>query len=571
MISIGLVVSIVFGILAAFNPKPITIFNWYHLVNVVMNIIIIARLTTYFLHNKIFDQTITIIIQQKTKRINVLFSMWFSIFISLILYEMACSLITILFNFDNRYLLRFDTVNLIYKFLTTIVMVTFLFFATLVFKPQIVSIILSFVLVSLFVSSLPQQFFDNKMQSVQITLNPKNGKQVQYQAQEINDAFIFNENITKRQIKYPDLSQYINDYYVNQDYTIENFKEIGSINSRFELWNNLNIINEKPTDLNVDGNRNFELEIRSIEGGSGLKDFEIGDIVNVNLNFKNYFKTLDEIKRVEALEANQSKQRVLKDLIQYIEDYTQTFAKSQKGVVQENLLKQKMWEDKYADFGEYRLLQLINQTSIISKLNAPDKRHEIDERIFKTFLFDNYYLKENNKNYILLFSSPQDRDNKYAKNYEKLIIAINNLMHTELFIRTLEENFIHQVSNYNIIRQSQVVVDENYIDYEKYMWNYQFMKWIFVPSNMNNIFTEYAGKEWDQFWFSFNGRSNIDFNDQDNLFFSKTKFQFTMDKDTNTLSKIIKPNINLYFIPEFIFFISMAITSCWVFIRKDLK
>lgn len=100
---IGIAFGVGFGILGSFQDSSIVVFNWYYLINTVLLLLLVAKLVTYFLHNKFEDQTMTIIIQQKTKRIYILLSIWLAIFLSILVLNLLATTSMILLNVNNSY------------------------------------------------------------------------------------------------------------------------------------------------------------------------------------------------------------------------------------------------------------------------------------------------------------------------------------------------------------------------------------------------------------------------------------------------------------------------------------
>ncbi|WP_027062987.1 ABC transporter permease [Mesoplasma seiffertii] len=574
---IGIAFGIGFGILASVQKSPITIFNWYYLINTVLLLLLIARLVTYFLHNKFEDQTMTIIIQQKTKRIYILLSIWLAIFLSVLVLNLIATMAMVLLNVSNLYSIHYLMVNIIYQTACSVFLISFMFFLTLTCKQQIVSIILSFVLLSLFISSLPQQFYDTKMNNTQITFVDKNGGQIIYKASEINEAIAFNENVSKGQIRFPHLSKYINDYYIKNHYTIANFENKSEIQSRLKMWSDLNLINTREETIIIGGQDSTQLKIESINARSGLEGFEKDDIVEINLVFKNKFKSINEIKQLEKNEKNSAKKSILKDLVSFYDYYDATFKAAYQNLNTSNKVLEKMWSINYSNFGKYLSLQLVSDESVITVVDnvggvqtKKGASANISNGLFQTYLFNNYFASSSSKNYDLLFATERS-SGEYADNYKMLIDSISREMYFELFIRVLEDNFINQTSNYVIITESQVINNDQYKAYESYANNFNLLSLGLFPANMNSYFETFAGKAWDQYWFNFNSKSFIDFKTQDNIFFTKVKFKFAVNDQTRQITGVDRPNIHFYVGTQVIFLIITATSSIIMFIRKDLK
>lgn len=236
------------------------------------------------------------------------------------------------------------------------------------------------------------------MSNTQITFIDKNSSQVVYKASEVNDAIAFNENVDKGQIRFPHLSKYINDYYVAQHYTIANFESKSEIQSRLAMWNDLQIINFKEAPILVNNEASTKLKIESINARSGLTGFEKDDIVEVNLLFKNKFKSIDQIREIADQETDNSKKLVLNDLISFYEYYNETLKSAYSNLNNDEEVFQKMWDLNYSNFGKYLSLHLNNDKSMITLVPEEVETREdgdgvanISNSIFQTYIFNNYF------------------------------------------------------------------------------------------------------------------------------------------------------------------------------------
>ncbi|PPE06106.1 hypothetical protein [Williamsoniiplasma lucivorax] len=572
--TIFIIASIIFAVVGNFNDTVIIIFNWYFLANVVLMFILNTRLITYFFHNKFADQTMTIIIQQKTARFFVLISIWLSIFIVLAALQSLTSGLMIAINFANYAAVKYLIVNLVFQIVSIAFLIAFFSFITLLLKQQIISIILSFILLSIFLSSLPQQLFNSKMESTIITLKKEGGNDVRYKASDIYHAFTFNEHVKDGHIKFPHLSKYINDFYVTNKFIKNEFENSDVIEPRFKMWNDLGIINlEAQPMLGNDGSNIIPLKILTVNDRSGAVGFERDDVVNVKLTFKNTFKSIAEIKEVYQNAPDETK-LILGDFIDFYE-YYQNYINSLYGqsLGQEALI-QKFWQMNYREFGRYLSLQIEENSEIIKSVPTKENQpvvKKIDKQFFENYFFKNFYVDNEVKNRDLLFYADIESEPQYAKNYQDLIHALEKQMNIELFARILEENFINQTSDYVVITNASIVKDENYNNYISYINNNNLVNTFLFPAGINSIFEQRAGKEWNKYWFNLNTTSKIDFSTQDNLFFTKAKFRFAENPETNKVTEMIKPDMNVYIYIQVAFFVIEIVSAMYVFIRRDLK
>ncbi|PPE05720.1 hypothetical protein [Williamsoniiplasma lucivorax] len=569
--AIFVALTCVFAILVSTSEQKIVMLNWYFLINVVLLFVLLTRLVTYFLHNKFADQTLTIILQQKTPRIFVFTSIWLSIFLITTLLQCATSALIIGINVNNLPAVRYLFINLVMQVVSIIFIMAFISLITMLLKQQIISIILSFILLSIFLASLPQQLFNSKMETINITLVKEDKSEIRYKASEINHAFVLNENIKKGQIKFPHLSKYINDFYVNNKFTRSNYDEKEVLQNRLKMWNELGIINPNTETLLIDGKDNIDLKIKSVKLKEMVQDdkFTNKDVVNVSLTFKNAFKSIKDINQVYKQTTNKKHKLVLKDLIEFF-GYYNTYLKTTlpKNATVEKV-EHEFWKLNFREFGKYLSLQIGTEADSNSILKNDKAQKTIDNSLFLPYFVNNYYSQS--KNDLLLFYNDVFDDQVYAQNYINLMNAFEKKMHTELFMRVLEENFINQTSDYVTITNAAIVNDQNYRDYVNYVDNHQLLTTLLFPASINSFFEEKAGKEWNKYWFALNTRSTIDFTNQDNFFFTKMKFKFANNPKTKKLTQVIKPNMNIYIYIQVGFFLIAMFGSAYIFVRKDLK
>lgn len=544
---LGLVIS---------STNKISLSNWFVLFQLVFLVILISRLAIYFLNTKIKDQTLTLIVQQRTSRSKIFLAIFASIMVALIVLLLLGNGLLFLTNLGSWEVSRYFLIVLGVLVASTFFLTGFIFMITLVFKYHIVSIIISFLILALFICSVPQQIFNQQLDSVGLTFR-NDFTSVKYSGADINQTLSFNNNVEQKRIKFPHLSKYLNDFYVNQGYTLETYNDPNAVKSRLQFWDDLGVINQTLVDQNL-----YWLKIANIRSASGLKNLSIGDRVDVSLGFRNTFKSLDEIKEVYINTKDSEKRAILKDLIDFVELYHQSW-KDYKNI-DDSQVYTSLWNLKYDLFGTYADEQISNDAYILKTGAALSNKQTIGKDLFLPYFLANYYSGSRN-------------DTLYFENdlqYKKLIADFSQVAYAELLMRTLENYFIYQTSKYVIMTTWNVVHDDSY---QKYLNNYKkynlFLNLI-PPMNTSLVLTTMAGKEWDKFWFDIRNLSTISFETQNNLFFIYDRYNPVFAKSANSQA----PNIRLketykgYYIGlEAIFLVINLGISIFVFSRKDFQ
>ncbi|MCL8212656.1 hypothetical protein LD120_00444 [Mesoplasma sp. JKS002657] len=551
-----LLLTAVFLGLVISSTNKISLSNWFVLFQLVFLVILISRLAIYFLNTKIKDQTLTLIVQQRTSRSKIFLAIFASIMVVLIVLLLLGNGLLFLTNLSSWEVSRYFLIVLGVLVASAFFLTGFIFMITLVFKYHIVSIIISFLILALFICSVPQQIFNQQLDSVGLTFK-NDFSSVKYSGTEINQTLSFNNNVNQKQIKFPHLSKYLNDFYVNQGYTLETYDNPNAVKDRLQFWDDLGIINQTPVDENL-----YQLEIANIRLVSGLKNLSAGDQVDVSLSFSNTFKSLDEIKEIYVNTKDSEKKAILKDLIDFFELYHESWKDYKK--IDDAQVYTSLWNLKYDLFGTYANEQITNNAYILKTGDVQTNKQTINKDLFTAYFLANYYSGSRN-------------DSLYFKNdlqYKKLIADFSQVAYSELFIRTLENYFIYQTSKYVVMTTWAVVTDDSYQKYLKNYKNYNLFLNLIPPMNTSLVLTTMAGKEWDKFWFDIRNLSTISFETQNNLFFIYDRYNpiFANSTDSQVPNIRLKETYKGYYIGLEVFFLVINLgISIFVFSRKDFQ
>lgn len=551
-----LLLTAVFLGLVISSTNKISLSNWFVLFQLVFLVILISRLAIYFLNTKIKDQTLTLIVQQRTSRSKIFLAIFASIMVVLIVLLLLGNGLLFLTNLSSWEVSRYFLIVLGVLVASAFFLTGFIFMITLVFKYHIVSIIISFLILALFICSVPQQIFNQQLDSVGLTFK-NDFSSVKYSGTEINQTLSFNNNVNQKQIKFPHLSKYLNDFYVNQGYTLETYDNPNAVKDRLQFWDDLGIINQTPVDENL-----YQLEIANIRLVSGLKNLSAGDQVDVSLSFSNTFKSLDEIKEIYVNTKDSEKKAILKDLIDFFELYHQSWKDYKK--IDDTQVYTSLWNLKYDLFGTYANEQITNNAYILKTGDVQTNKQTINKDLFTAYFLANYYSGSRN-------------DSLYFKNdlqYKKLIADFSQVAYSELFIRTLENYFIYQTSKYVVMTTWAVVTDDSYQKYLKNYKNYNLFLNLIPPMNTSLVLTTMAGKEWNKFWFDIRNLSTISFETQNNLFFIYDRYNpiFANSTDSQVPNIRLKETYKGYYIGLEVFFLVINLgISIFVFSRKDFQ
>ncbi|WP_342259122.1 hypothetical protein [Spiroplasma endosymbiont of Dioctria linearis] len=532
------------------SEMKVIIFNYYVLIHTCAIVILISmRLLNYFFYIKKTDKTINIISTQHLKRTKLFIVtnivIWFYCFI-LFTFNYLIIIIT---NFGNGVVFKISTIYTLYLFLIIILLSNFILFLLSVLSPQATIIIVTLIMSFSFISSLPYQFLKTSEKSKNLTFSVEAGN-VLLKLDSIYDAFDLVSYVNKSQIAYPNLSKYITDNFLKQQYRISTISTEENINNRKNLWNDLGIISDKPVKIR------FDAKISSVPFDSEISDWKFDDEIRLETYLKYKFistKQLEDI--IEKSDPNlidekgYNKFKILSELLEFnnfINSYTNSFQ-----------------EKFYYLFDDYIQLEACDKSNIgecwssideqgntknekngyIELIKSIDRRNETKptKRGFKMS-----YLKEIYQNHFMnvnglkiqhsygenIIESDMDQNYNSTQNFYSSIY--NPLMFTT---RILEDYFINYSSNYVIATNYKI--NESSKEWTDYLSSRKVYNTLFYFNFLSNVFvnyTYYSGLSYKDIWFDPNLKSNILLDSQKNLLLPYKTY------DLKVKNGLIEPN-----------------------------
>ncbi len=529
-ISLSTLLGLVLMIFKTSDIKVI-IFNYYVLIHTCAIVILISmRLLNYFFYIKKTDKTINIISTQHLKRSKLFIVtnivIWFYCFILFTINY----LIIIMTNFGNGVVFKISTVYTLYLFLIIILLSNFILFLLSVLSPQATIIIVTLIMSFSFISSLPYQFLKTSEKSKNISFSGEAGN-VLLRVDNIYDAFDLVSYVNKSQIAYPNLSKYIIDNFLQQQYRISTISTETNINNRKKLWTDLGIIEDKPVKIR------FDAKISSVPFDSEIADWKFDDEIRLETYLKYKFISTKQLKgKIEKADPNlidengYNKFKILSELLDFnnfINTYTNSFQ-----------------EKFYYLFDDYIQLETCNTNNIGQCWNSTDEQGNVksekngyieliksantrDEAKPKKRGFKMSYLKEIYQNHFMSLNGlkiqqsygekiiEQDMDDNYNSTQNFYSSMYNPLMFTT---RILEDYFINYSSNYVIATNYKV--NESSKEWTDYISSRKVYNTLFSFNFLSNVFvnyTYYSGLSYKDIWFDPELKSNILLDSQKNL------------------------------------------------------
>lgn len=316
-----------------------------------------------------------------------------------------------------------------------------------------------------------------KLNSDSVTLYFENS--IQYNVGEIKESILFNKNLKKGLIKYPNLTKSIFDFYSGlNDNELNNIRANNVINKRIAFYKSLGFIKPNPVTKVFTG---------STTSWQPAK-FQNQNIL-MKITFNSYFESLDELK------TNVNNNQVKQDLINIIADYNKEYNIS----IFMDLEKSKApWLLTYDTNIANTYIQIIGSTSQAPVALSPDEIKDI-------FFSENQYRFSFRSEFNKMFNNP-----------------------VYFLIRAVEEYIYGQVNIYRNITNNPIINDQNYLKYISIVNSYQFINKINFIEHWNQIWTYFMGYYGD-FWFEPLPPSSINFDTQKNTLFSYPDFKLTLN------------------------------------------
>ncbi|WP_342259041.1 hypothetical protein [Spiroplasma endosymbiont of Dioctria linearis] len=561
--------SILISVYKKSNTSIILFYNYFFIITFsVLLFLLILRMVQLMLNNKIDDKTIYLMISTNISRKKIIFTLVITNLIYLLAIQTTIFLLPNIFLSlaslkVNEVLLRITLVHFIYALCYGFCLTSFFIFLSTTLKMHVSTILCSLILATNFINSLPTQFMKESEKSIVLSFE---GGQA-FQVTEIYKAFDLQEHIKKEQIKYPLLSKYINNFFIeNELLSGQSFQTANIINLRKQFWKNLGLINSE--------NKNYSLTnqtLAKVPDNWSKADWKVGDQVDINFSVEDTFITRDELIELSK-DSNNENQNILMEFLNFMSYINKYFIN--------DLTFQKNFYQLFDDFPSIvegsDVSYIQNKTSKVSKVSFKIEttgeevilgaKNNLTSELIKS-MYTNYLGR--NTSGIALSESPE---------MDTLINSEEGLFSpVMLTARILEDYFIKYCSIYTIATTKAISLNKSYFDYQKARTkNELFFQMNFIANNLLN-FTYYAKNASEGIWFNEENTSVINFNNQDNSFLPYKLYSFKINKNELGLDTIDPLSYN-NFIPPYIYLIiqlTFAIINLFISIlllnRKDLN
>ncbi|AHI52994.1 ABC transporter permease [Spiroplasma culicicola] len=517
--------SVVFATISNFFKEGSTLvvgFNFYVLFYIsCLLFILILRMVQFFYHNKIEDKTIFIALSNQVSRNKLFISQWILMFLVALINIASTFILINIFNFIlagfnlNYLLLRITTAFLIYGIIASFILINFILFLIFIFSLQSTTIICTLLLSCTFIANLPVSF--QKTNEKNMTVKFKNNQLLT--VTDLYETFDFQKYVNQNQIKYNNLSKYINDQFLASKFDFNSFNvDENIINQRINnIWSTLGIINSTAYEI-----KTSNLTIRSLpQNESDIpSNWSIGDKLTIDLSLKNTFISLEELKILGANETEAWKKQILEDLYSF-----SLFIQTQFSDIQ---------LEKAALFNEFIFIDdNLSQITNVSKSDSTIK--------FKKDYLLSMYNYQLNGTYKDFFTLANDT---YTYNFVREQLNFPLM----ISVRILEQYFIKYTSRFLLITNNSVLTDS--ADWSTYIRSRTKLN-IFLYFNLFNgmwsNYTYYSGYSYDDFWFLSYSDSKIVFDEQQNIFLGYPEYTLKLDEN----NKILPNTHNNYINPMF--------------------
>ncbi|WP_339031099.1 hypothetical protein [Spiroplasma endosymbiont of Cantharis nigra] len=538
MYLISMSLSVLVGLMLMIFPTSdmkVIVFNYYVLIHTCAIVILISmRLLNYFFHIKKTDKTINIISTQHLKRSKLFITTNMVIWVYCFILFTINFLIIAVTNFNNPVVLKISMVYTLYLFLIIILLSNFVLFLLSVLSQQASIIIVTLIMSFSFISSLPYQFLKTSEKSKNISFSGDAGTVI-LRTDNIYNSFDLISNVNKSQIAYPNLSKYIVDNFLENQYRISTISETKNIENRKNFWKELGIIDDEPLKIR------FDAKISSVPFDSALSDLKFDDEIRLETYLKYKFISISELEnKIKNSDPNfndengYNKFKILKELLEfnnYINSYTTHFQQKFYYLFDDyiqldscdNVDPSACWQsvDEQGAITEEKkgYIELIRkgQTSNNLKDDA-----SLDKRSFNiSYLKDIYQNHFMNLNGLRIQDEDgqrvveADMDENYNSN-EKIFSSIYNpLMITT---RILEDYFINYTSNYVVATSYKL--NESSQEWNDYVSTRKIYNMLFHFNFLSNVFvnyTYYSGLSYEDIWFDPQLKSYISLDSQKNI------------------------------------------------------
>ncbi|ASZ09061.1 ABC transporter permease [Mesoplasma chauliocola] len=523
-----IVVSICIGIALAFaksGSSQVVIFNFYILFFVCcLMFVFILRMIQFFFSKNFEDKTTYIVLTNQVSRTKFFVAQYLLIIlICAVNILMSFAVINIfyatftLFKYD-MFILRMTSIYVLYCLIATFFLINFITFLIFMFTLQTTTIICTLLLALSFIANIPMSFIkaNEKSYNVQFT----NGDI--FQLNDIYDAYSLYDHVNEGNIKYPNLSKYVYNYFLSNEMILDEFHNSRNIGLRMQMWKDLGLINASPAVITE---TNLNLFSKPLRDASVPNTWQKNDKFNIQITLENTFITNEELDDLISKTLDNEIKKILIDF----RDFSNSI---------NNHFKNNIQFEKYDLFYDFLFLDTGITDSYLEKIN-PSEEEMQENKVF-------YALKKQDVISFYEYEiSAQNNDGFKFTNASNLVKKqLNfNLMYTA---RIIEEYFIKYSSNYIIMSSNAVSkTSGDWNNYEKGRNMMHTLSYFNLYSGLWMVYTKNLGFYNDDIWFSPNSFSKIYLEDQKNLFLGYPEYDIKLTStnmiEKNTTSSYLKP------------------------------
>ncbi|WP_434337517.1 hypothetical protein [Mycoplasma capricolum] len=355
--------------------------------------------------------------------------------------------------------------------------------------------------------------------SYSIRVSTKDNNHEDFKLNDVYDTYTLKKNILEDKIKYPYLSKYIYQYFLNNKFLKDEFSSKNNIDLRIKMWDQLGLINHQKIIINE---KNLKLFSKPSGDSKVPGSWKRNDLLDLKLTLKNTFITNNQLKELIKKTTDKNKKNILLDFLNF-------------SIEINNYFKDKLQVSKYELLYDFLFLDNLKNSNYLTKSNdLKSVKYELTNKDIR-----NIY------EYQLL---ADDRDGFRFSNSKSLVNKLNfNLMYVA---RILENYFIKYSSNYIILSTSRVLT--NRLDWSSYIKTRNKMKYFSYINLYNGLwifYTSNLGFYYKDIWFTPVSDSFIQLENQKNLFLGYLEYDLKLLKNNSisedTTSNYTKPQIYL--------------------------
>ncbi|WP_146637629.1 hypothetical protein [Spiroplasma clarkii] len=397
----------------------------------------------------------------------------------------------------------------LYGLFIGLLLFSFLTFAFLFFNKNIALMVSVLILTFQFVSAIPQKFHDEKNPSIFIPFYDQTSMSVE----RIRNVIDLQKNIKAKNIRYPNLSAYINSSFLEGDFKKgTTFARPETVLKRTEIWEKLGLTNDQTTHLQY---QNLELARRA-EGWPTA--WANNSSVDLNIIF------IDEIIDLSALEV----------LVENATEYKEILREFYNFVIdiQTNFSTTLEFQSNYWDLFDVfqNVLNTCDSNSDCTDEQSYVKNNNLETNNLRglttlnlTNLYQNYFYGQSG---LALRTSDELTELVTQKLFNPVRLAV----------RILENYFIESTSDFNLITSVEninpvVVTDQRWIDYQSSVRLNNLLYILNPVATTQSIYTTFTSESSEDIWFEYKNRSNIIFTKQQNIFMTYPRYSIVLNRD----------------------------------------